>query len=52
MKFAKKLIAVLALVPGLAFAAEGGFPLEPSPERSDLASQQNGAKLFVNHCLN
>ncbi len=52
MKFAKKLIAVLALVPGLAFAAEGGFPLEPAPERSDLASLQNGAKLFVNHCLN
>jgi len=52
MKFAKKLIAVLALVPGLAFAAEGGFPLEPAPERSDLSSLQNGAKLFVNHCLN
>ena len=52
MKFAKKLIAVLALVPGLAFAAEGTFALEPAPERSDLASLQNGAKLFVNHCLN
>ena len=50
--FAKKLIAVLALVPGLAFAAEGGFPLDRAPERNDLASLQNGAKLFVNHCLN
>lgn len=52
MKFAKKLIAVLALVPGLAFAAEGGYPLEPAPQRSDLSSLQNGARLFVNHCLN
>ena len=52
MKFAKKLIAVLALVPGLVFAAEGGFPLEQAPERSDLSSLQNGAKLFINHCLN
>jgi ubiquinol-cytochrome c reductase cytochrome c1 subunit len=52
MKFAKKLIAVLALVPGLAFAAESSFPLQQAPERTDLASLQNGAKLFVNHCLN
>ncbi|MFN3789678.1 cytochrome c1 [Massilia sp.] len=52
MKFAKKLIAVLALVPGLAFAAESGFALEPAPERTDLSSLQNGARLFVNHCLN
>ncbi|SFB76515.1 cytochrome c1 [Massilia yuzhufengensis] len=50
--FAKKLIAVLALVPGLVFAAEGGFPLERAPERHDMSSLQNGAKLFVNHCLN
>ncbi|MFC0250993.1 cytochrome c1 [Massilia consociata] len=50
--FAKKLIAVLALVPGLVFAAEGGIALEPAPERADLSSLQNGAKLFVNHCLN
>jgi len=50
--FAKKLIAVLALVPGLAFAAEGGIPLERAPERNDLASLQHGAKLFVNYCLN
>jgi len=50
--FAKKLIAVLALVPGLALAAEGGIALDRAPERNDLASLQNGAKLFVNHCLN
>lgn len=50
--FAKKLIAVLALVPGLVFAAEGGFPLERAPERNNMSSLQNGAKLFVNYCLN
>lgn len=50
--FAKKLIAVLALVPGLAFAAEGGIALDRAPERNDLASLQHGAKLFVNYCLN
>jgi len=52
MKFAKKLIAVLALLPGLAFAAEGNFPLERAPDRHDLSSLQNGARLFINHCLN
>lgn len=52
MNFTKKLIAVLALLPGLAFANEGSFPLDHAPERSDMASLQNGAKLFVNHCLN
>jgi len=52
MNFTKKLLAVLALVPGLAFAAEGGFPLDRAPERHDMASLQNGAKLFVNYCLN
>jgi ubiquinol-cytochrome c reductase cytochrome c1 subunit len=52
MKYAKQLIAVLALLPGLAFANEGGFPLDKAPERASMASLQNGAKLFVNHCLN
>lgn len=53
MNFVKKLIAVLALVPALALAAEAGFPLEHAPDRSkDLAALQNGAKVFVNYCLN
>jgi ubiquinol-cytochrome c reductase cytochrome c1 subunit len=52
MNFPKKLIAVLALLPGLAFASEGGYPLDKAPERASLASLQNGAKLFVNYCLN
>jgi ubiquinol-cytochrome c reductase cytochrome c1 subunit len=52
MIFAKKLIAVLALLPGFVFANEGGYPLDRAPERTSLASLQNGAKLFVNYCLN
>jgi ubiquinol-cytochrome c reductase cytochrome c1 subunit len=52
MNLTKKLIAVLALLPGFVFANEGGFPLDRAPERTDIASLQNGAKLFVNYCLN
>lgn len=53
MKLLKKLIAALALVPALAIAAGGGFPLDQAPNRTkDLAALQNGAKLFVNYCLN
>jgi len=32
MNFSKKLIAILALVPGLVFASEGGVPLDRAPE--------------------
>ncbi len=53
MKLLKKLIAALALVPVLALANEGGFPLDHAPDRTkDLVSLQRGAKLFVNYCLN
>ena len=52
MNFPKQLIAILALLPGLALAASGGHPLDRAPERSSITSLQNGAKLFVNHCLN
>src|SRR5689334_4393909 len=52
MMFSKKLLAVLALLPGFAFANEGSFALDRAPERTDIASLQNGAKLFVNYCLN
>jgi ubiquinol-cytochrome c reductase cytochrome c1 subunit len=52
MNFHKKLIAILALLPGLAFAASGGHPLDKAPARASMTSLQNGAKLFVNHCLN
>ncbi len=53
MKLLKKLLVTLAFVPALAFANEGGFPLDRAPDRTtDLAALQNGAKLFVNYCLN
>lgn len=53
MKLFKKLIAVLALAPALALAAEATFPLDHAPGRTtDITSLQNGAKLFVNYCLN
>lgn len=53
MKLLKKLLVTLAFVPALALASEGGFPLDRAPDRStDLVALQNGAKLFVNYCLN
>lgn len=51
----KKLLGALALslVCTLTFAAEGGVRLDRAPDRiTDLAALQNGAKLFVNYCLN
>ena len=46
------LIAALGFVAG-AQAAEGGIPWDKAPNRTtDLAALQNGAKLFVNYCLN
>ncbi|MFZ6774077.1 cytochrome c1 [Undibacterium sp. SXout7W] len=53
MKLLKKLIAVLAFAPALALASGATFPLDRAPDRStDMAALQNGAKLFVNYCLN
>jgi ubiquinol-cytochrome c reductase cytochrome c1 subunit len=55
MNFPKKLIAILALLPSLAMAEITEYPFkayDKAPERTSLASLQNGAKLFVNHCLN
>jgi len=52
MKLLKKLIAVLALTPALVLAAGDEFPLDRAPDRSELSALQNGAKLFVNYCLN
>ncbi|ARP93048.1 cytochrome c1 [Bordetella genomosp. 13] len=51
----KKLIGAVALMLTCtaAYAAESGYPLQKAPERiNDLAALQNGAKLFVNYCLN
>ena len=53
MKIAKQLLAILAFVPAMAFANEGGFPLDKAPDRqTNMAALQHGAKLFVNYCLN
>jgi ubiquinol-cytochrome c reductase cytochrome c1 subunit len=53
MNIFKKLMAVLVLAPVIAVASDAGFPLDHAPDRgSDLSSLQNGARLFVNYCLN
>ena len=44
-------LVALGLV-GNAVAAGGGFPMDKAPNlTNDLAALQNGAKIFVNHCL-
>ena len=50
----KKILALLLLVPALAFAAGGAkTPLERAPiNPHDKVSLQRGAQIFVNHCLN
>jgi ubiquinol-cytochrome c reductase cytochrome c1 subunit len=49
----KKLLAILLLAPGLAFAAGGGAKLDRAPvDLHDKLSLQRGAQIFVNHCLN
>jgi len=46
------LIAALGFAAG-AQAAEGGIAWDKAPNKTtDMASLQNGAKLFVNYCLN
>jgi Cytochrome c1 len=50
----KKLIGTIALslTCAVSYAAGGGYALEQAPERvNDMASLQNGAKLFVNYCM-
>lgn len=51
----KKLIGAVALMLTCTatLAAGGGYPLDKAPYRvNDMSSLQNGAKLFVNYCLN
>jgi ubiquinol-cytochrome c reductase cytochrome c1 subunit len=48
----KKIFLLVLLAPVLAWAAEGGYPLDRSPnDPNDLVSLQSGARLFVNYCL-
>ena len=49
----KKLFFVLLFAPLVAFAAGEELHLDKAPDRSgNQAALQNGAKLFVNYCLN
>jgi ubiquinol-cytochrome c reductase cytochrome c1 subunit len=48
----KKLLLALVLVPMAAFGNEATYPLDNAPARSSLSSLQNGARLFINNCLN
>src|ERR1035437_3653205 len=46
-------LAAALLVSTSAFAASEGYPWDKAPNRTqDMAALQNGAKLFVNYCLN
>jgi ubiquinol-cytochrome c reductase cytochrome c1 subunit len=49
----KKLVLALLCAPLLAFASGAELHLDKAPDRSrDYAALQNGAKVFVNYCLN
>ena len=56
MGFTKKIILGLTLALGLTVgvqANEGGLAWDKAPNKiNDMAALQNGAKLFVNYCLN
>jgi ubiquinol-cytochrome c reductase cytochrome c1 subunit len=49
----KKLLLALLSAPLLAFASGAELHLDKAPDHSrDFAALQNGAKIFVNYCLN
>jgi len=49
----KKLLIALLCAPLLAFASGAELHLDKAPDRArDYAALQNGAKVFVNYCLN
>jgi len=49
----KKFLAVILFAPLLAFAAGAELHLDRAPDKAnDMAALQNGAKIFVNYCLN
>ena len=46
------IIGILALLPGLAWAAESGYHLDEAPiDLENQESLQRGAQLFVNYCM-
>ena len=49
----KKFLTAILFAPVLAFAAGPTLHLDSAPDKSsDMAALQNGAKIFVNYCLN
>lgn len=49
----KKLFFALLFAPLMVFASEAELHLDSAPNKAgDVAALQNGAKLFVNYCLN
>ncbi len=51
--FLALLLALFSCLPLAAFAAGSSVPLDKAPDRSrDRVALQNGAKVFVNYCLN
>lgn len=53
MKNAKRLLLALLFVPLAAYASGPELKLDRAPDKTgDLAALQNGAKVFVNYCLN
>ena len=49
----KKVLTAILFAPILAFAAGATLHLDSAPDKSnDMAALQNGAKIFVNYCLN
>ena len=56
MNLFRKILLALSLALGLSLAqaAGSGYPLDrfPTAKLTDMAALQNGAKLFVNYCLN
>ncbi len=49
----KKFLAAILFVPFLALASGAELHLDRAPDRAnDMAALQNGAKIFVNYCLN
>jgi mono/diheme cytochrome c family protein len=49
----KKLLFAILFAPMLAFAAGAKLHLDKAPDKAnDMAALQNGAKVFVNYCLN
>jgi len=49
----KKFLTAILFAPLLAFAAGAELHLDRAPDKAgDMAALQNGAKIFVNYCLN